>query len=66
MSNISLPKLNIPDWARTVPEEDWKAKLFAKLNVNITTSHNQSDSVNSEQSEDSHLEETKNDSQENT
>ena len=37
MANVSLPKLTIPDWARVVPEEEWKNRLFARLHSNTTT-----------------------------
>ena len=30
MKNIKLPKMNIPSWARLVPEEEWKAQLVEK------------------------------------
>ncbi|XP_013383319.1 male-enhanced antigen 1 [Lingula anatina] len=31
MSTFSLPSTSQPDWAKKIPEEEWKAKLVAKL-----------------------------------
>ena len=37
MANVSLPKLTVPDWARVIPEEEWKTKLFSRLYPNTST-----------------------------
>ena len=31
MSGFSLPTNNIPEWARVVPEENWKSKLMDSI-----------------------------------
>ena len=31
MANVSLPSINIPDWARSIPEERWKDEFVERI-----------------------------------
>ena len=33
MSNFTLPPCAQPDWAKSVTEDEWKHRLYAKLNI---------------------------------
>ena len=43
MRGFSLPTTNIPTWAATVPEDDWRTKLFMKLHGKSSPSTSDSD-----------------------
>ena len=47
MVGFTLPACNHPEWARSVPEEEWKTQLFKKLrgetkDAQLSKSKNQS------------------------
>ena len=31
MANVSLPSINIPDWAKSIPEERWKDEFVQRI-----------------------------------
>ena len=68
MANISLPKLVVPDWARVVPEEEWKTRLFARLHSNTTTPavEEQTESETAKSPTSENAEDSKSDSDEKT
>ena len=37
MSSFTLPSCAQPEWARTVNEDEWKRRLYARLNIPATS-----------------------------
>ena len=45
MSNINLPEVSVPSWAKVVPENVWKKNLIDTLNAKQTNLFSQEKNV---------------------
>lgn len=50
MRNISVAPVHVPEWAKVIPEDQWKDRLFSHLQTNIKSN---SDDKNSKSRKDS-------------